>query len=70
MSEEKKTIENQFIKLVRPEDVQSVSAGGVSLTLRDQSVAAKTNFELELQKQRALYNPLNQANWNDMNQRR
>lgn len=55
---------------LKPEDVQSVSAGGVSVTLRDPTQTASEKWRLEIEKRRAQYNPLFYQNWNDKSQRR
>ena len=71
MSDENKV--NEFMKALNLEDVASVSAGGVSLSLRsaaEKTQAEKSAWELETERRRAAYNPLFFANWNDRNQRR
>lgn len=70
MSEEKKTSAKQLMNNLNVEDVQSVSAGGISVTFRDKVANEKQKWQLELEKARAAYNPLLFGNWNDRNMRK
>lgn len=62
--------QNDFLKNLKPEDVQSVSSAGVSVTFKDKTQTEKAKWELELERRRAEYNPLFYGHWNDRNQRR
>ncbi len=56
-----------------PDQVQSASAGGVSVAFRDPEQTARAErakWELELEKRRAEYNPLFYGAWYDKNQRK
>lgn len=61
---------NKLLNNLNVDDVQSVSAGGVSVNFRDKTQTEKAKWELELEKRRAQYNPLFFGNWNDRSQRR
>ena len=72
MSEQENKTRAAFQGLT-PDQVQSVSAGGVSVTLRDPAQSAqalRAKWELELEKRRAEYNPLFYGAWYDKNQRK
>ncbi len=72
MSEQENKTRAAFQGLT-PDQVQSVSAGGVSVTLRDpaqNAQALRAKWELELEKRRAEYNPLFYGAWYDKNQRK
>ena len=68
---------NAFLSSLKPEDVQSVSSAGVSISLRDPNEtelkkvdAERKKWELERDKRRGFFNPLFCGNFHDHNQRR
>lgn len=68
MNDKRKSAKD-FLNDLNIEDVQSVSAGGISVTFRDKTQNERAKWELELEKNSAKYNPLLYGNWNDRNMR-
>lgn len=58
-----------FLEKINPDDVQSVSAGGMTVNFFDRAAAEKTRHEVEREKRRDKYNPFAFFDGRDKNQR-